>query len=131
VCTVAATAITAQWGLQAVAFGFLLVAILATVSRWFLVAKLLQTSPKTVAGPFGFLTAAALTAGGAGWAVLLVSTDLAPIVRLALIGLTVLVVHLAVVRLFARQVLDDLAGYLPRFRWATRVRIPSTPKERS
>nr|RZI36096.1 Teichuronic acid biosynthesis protein TuaB [Cryobacterium sp. SO1] len=131
VCTVAATAITAQWGLQAVACGFLLVAFLATVSRWFLVSKVLQASPKTMAGPFGFLTAAALTAGGAGWAVLLVSTGLPPLVRIALIGLTVLVVHLAMVRLFARQVLDDLAGYLPRFRRATRVRIPSTPKERS
>jgi len=115
----------------AVAFGFLVVAVLATASRWFLVSKLLQTSPKTVAGPFGFLTAAALTSGGAGWGVLLISTDLPPIVRIALIGITVLAVHLAVVRLFARQVIDDLAGYLPRFRWATRVRIPSTPKERS
>lgn len=131
VCTVAATAITVQWGLEAVAFGFLLVAVLATVSRWFLVSKLLQASPKVLAGPFGFLMVAALTSGGAGWAVLLLSTDLPPLVRIALIGFAVFVVHLAVVRLFARQVLDDLATYLPRFRRAARLRIPSTPKERS
>ena len=54
-CTVAATAITAQWGLEAVAYGFLAVAAFATASRWFLVAKLLQASPRALVGPFGFL----------------------------------------------------------------------------
>lgn len=131
VCTVAATAIAVQWGLHAVAWGFLVVAAIATASRWFLVAKLLQASPRTLAGPFGFLTVAVLTGGGAGWLALVLSTDLPAILRIALVALSVLVVHLAVVRLLARQVLDELAGYLPRFRRATRHRIPSLSKERS
>lgn len=131
ICTVVATGVTAQWGLQAVAWGFLSVAGIATVSRWFLVSKLLQASPSMAAGPFGFLTAATLTSGGAGWAVLLLSPGLPPMVRIGLIGVAVLVVHLAVVRLLARSVIDDLAGYLPPLRLFTRPRIPQTPKERS
>lgn len=131
VCTVAATAITAPWGLEAVAYGFLVVAVVATVSRWFLVAKLLQASPRTLAGPFGFLATAVVAAGGAGWAVLVVSAELPPILRIALIGLAVVVAYIAVVRLLARQVIDDLASYLPRFDRATRLHIPSTPKDRS
>lgn len=130
-CTVAATAITAQWGLVAVGYGFLFVAVAATVSRWFLVAKILRVSPKLPAGPFAFLAVAAFAAGGAGWAVLLLTADLLPIVRIALVGLAVLVVHIAVVRLLARQVLDDLATYLPRFDRATRLHTPATSKERS
>ncbi|WP_224760550.1 lipopolysaccharide biosynthesis protein [Salinibacterium sp. ZJ450] len=130
-CTVAATAITVQWGLHAVAYGFLVVAIFATAGRWFLVAKLLRASPRTLAGPFGFLAAAVLASGGAGWLALVLSPGLPPILRIALMGIAVLVVHLAVVRLLARQVLDELTGYLPRFRRATRHRIPSPSKERS
>lgn len=131
VCTVAATAITAQWGLVAVAGGFLFVAVTATVSRWFLVGKILRVSPKIPAGPFGFLAVSAVAGGGAGWTVLQLSADLPPIVRIVLIGLTVLVVHISVVRLLARQVLVDLATYLPRFDRATRLHTPATSKERS
>jgi O-antigen/teichoic acid export membrane protein len=131
VCTVIATAITAQWGLVAVAFGFLLVAVIATVSRWFLVAKLLRVSPWMPAQPFGFLAVSAFAAGGAGWAVLQLTASLPPILRITLVGLTVLGVHLVVVRLLARQVVNDLATYLPRFDRATRLRMPATPKERS
>jgi O-antigen/teichoic acid export membrane protein len=131
VCTVAATAITAQWGLEAVALGFLAVSVAATVSRWFLVAKLLRAPARTLAGPFRFLAVSALAGAGAGWAVLMVTTDLPAIVRIVLIGLAVLGVHLAAVRLLAREVVDDLANYLPRFPRATHLRIPSTPKEPS
>ena len=105
--------------------------LVATVSRWFLVARLLEASPRTLAGPFGFLAAAVLAGGGAGWVVLVLSTRLHPIVRIALIGLAVLLTHIVVVRLLARSVIDELASYLPRFRRANRIRILPKPKERS
>jgi O-antigen/teichoic acid export membrane protein len=136
-CTVAATAITAQWGLEAVAFGFLVIAAFATGSRWFLVAKLLQASPRALSGPFGFLAAAVLVGGAAGWAVLMLTTGLSPMARIALIGVAVLLAYLVVLRLLARQVVDELAGYLPRISLATRFHSPSkfhnpsNPKERS
>jgi O-antigen/teichoic acid export membrane protein len=136
-CTVAATAITAQWGLEAVAYGFLVIAAFATGSRWFLVAKLLQASPRTLSGPFGFLAAAVLVGGAAGWAVLMLTTGLSPMARIALIGVAVLLAYLVVLRLLARQVVDELAGYLPRISLATRFHSPSkfhnpsNPKERS
>lgn len=124
VVTVTTTAITARWGLEAVAYGFLVVAGLATVSRWFLVAKLLQASPWKLAGPFGFLAAAVAAGGGAGWATLVVSGGLPPIIRIAAIGLAVLMACLVVALLLARPVIDDLSKYLFRFGWAHRMPFP-------
>ena len=138
VCTVATTAIMVRWGLDAIAWGFLVVAGLATTSRWCLVAKLLRASPRTLSGPFGFLAAAVCAAGLAGWAVLMLTADLPPLVRIILIGVAVLFVHLVVVRLLARQVIAELSGYLPRIRAdllaslrVNRTRVLPTPKERS
>jgi O-antigen/teichoic acid export membrane protein len=136
-CTVAVTAITAQWGLEAVAYGFLAVATFATAIRWFLAAKLLLASPRALVGPFGFLMAAVLAGGGAGLVALVVSSDLQPIIRIALTGLAVLLAYVVVVRLLARQVIDELANYLPRVALATRFHLlqkfhtASKPKERS
>jgi O-antigen/teichoic acid export membrane protein len=130
-CTVTATVITAQWGLEAVALGFLIVAVGATASRWFLVARLLQAPPRLLAGPFVFLTVSALVGGGVGWAVLQLSMGLPTIVRIVLIGLAVLGAHLVVVRLIAREVIDDLASYLPRFGRVSHRSLQSTPKEPS
>ena len=137
-CTVAVTAITAQWGLEAVAYGFLGVATFATAIRWFLAAKLLRASPRALVGPFGFLMAAVLAGGGAGLVVLVVSSDLQPIIRIALTGLAVLLAYVVVVRLLARQVINELANYLPRvaalatrFHPLQKFHTASKPKERS
>ena len=146
-CTVAVTAITAQWGLEAVAYGFLGVATFATaisagISGWrpcsFLAAKLLRASPRALVGPFGFLMAAVLAGGGAGLVVLVVSSDLQPIIRIALTGLAVLLAYVVVVRLLARQVIDEVANYLPRvaalatrFHPLQKFHTASKPKERS
>ncbi len=130
-CTVGTTAVMVQWGLDAIAWGFLVIAGIATVIRWFLVAKLLQASARTLAGPFGLLAALALTGGGTGWVVLVLSTSLPPMVRIALIGLAVTVVSIVVIRLLARQIIVEVAGLLPRFNRAIRVRIASAPKEQA
>jgi O-antigen/teichoic acid export membrane protein len=131
VCTVATTLVTARWGLEAVALGFLIVAAGATVSRWFLVARLLQTPPTGLAGPFGFLTVSALVGGGVGWAVLHVTTSLPDVARIVLIGLAVLGVHLVVVRVIARGVIDDVASYLPKPGRGSRHSMQSPVKEPS
>ena len=131
VLTVAVTAVTAQWGLEAVAYGFLAVAVIATMSRWFLVAKLLETSPRKLSGPFGFLAASVLAGGGAGWAVLELSAGLHPVPRIVLAGLAVLLASLLTIRLFARQVFREVAGYLPRFRSADRIPLNPKTKEQS
>lgn len=131
-CTVAATALTAQWGLEAVAYGFLAVAVLATATRWFLVARLLRASPLTLAGPFGFLTAAVVGGGAAGMLVLSFTDGMHPIVRIALSGLAILAAYLVVVRLFARQVFTEFATYLPRLTSRlSRSASPSPQKEES
>jgi O-antigen/teichoic acid export membrane protein len=129
--TVATTAVTAQWGLQAVAYGFLAVAVIATASRWFLVAKLLRASPRELAGPFGFLVAAVLVGGGAGWAVLELSAGLHPALRIALVGLAILLGYLLAVRVLARQVIQELGDYLPGLKRANRIRVTPKPKEQS
>lgn len=131
ICTVAMTVILVRFGLDAVAWGFLTVAGLATVVRWFLVARLLQASPRRLAGPFGLLTAAALVAGAAGWTVLLLSAELPPPARLTLIGVAVLLAWLVVVRLLARPVIDEVVGYLSRFASRFTGRDIPEPKERS
>ncbi|MET0933478.1 MAG: lipopolysaccharide biosynthesis protein [Mycetocola sp.] len=129
--TVTVTAVTARWGLEAIAYGFLGVAVVATVSRWFLVARLLQSSPKALAGPFIFLSAAVVLGGVAGWAVLELSAALHPVVRIALAGIAVLLAYVLAVRFFARDVIRELAGYLPHFTSANRVRMTPKTKEQS
>ncbi|MET0713565.1 MAG: lipopolysaccharide biosynthesis protein [Mycetocola sp.] len=129
--TVTVTAVTARWGLEAIAYGFLAVAVVATVVRWFLVARLLHASPKALAGPFGFLAAAVLAGGGAGWAVLELTVGLHPVVRIVLIGLAILLACLLAVRLFARQVIGELASYLPRLIPASRLPVDTKIKEQS
>lgn len=128
-CTVVTTAIMVRWGLGAIAWGFLVIAGLATIVRWFLVARLLRASPRTLAGPFGFLVALVLAGGGTGWMVLTLTTGLPSIMRIALIGLSVIAVSIVVVRFLARQIIVEVAGLLRRVDRATRVRIPSAPKE--
>lgn len=129
VLTVVVTAVTARWGLEAIAFGFLAVAVVATVSRWFLVARLLQAPPRTLAGPFGYLSAAVLMGGGAGWAVLMLSAALHPIARVALASVAVLLAVLIAVSLFARPAISELAGYMPHLRRRDRPRIIPKAKE--
>jgi len=64
--TVTMTFFTAPWGLGAVAVGFIVVALFATVARWPLVAHQLQTSWQRLAAQFGqaVILAIAVSMGG-------------------------------------------------------------------
>jgi len=119
--TISMTALTASSGLVAIALGFLVVATTATVVRWFLVARLLGTSPAVVARPFGFLLVAIIVPGAAGWATLIASAQLPSLVRVLFAGMAVLVCHLVVVRVMARDVIDQLARLLRQYNWASRL----------
>ncbi|PWC05169.1 lipopolysaccharide biosynthesis protein [Agromyces badenianii] len=129
--TVTVTALTARSGLVAVAFGFLAVAVVATASRWFLVARLIQASPGMTAAPFIFPAVSVLVSGAAGWGVLTLTGELNSFVRLVLVGLTVLLVHLVVVRLLVRPVIDEVAGFLRRSRRSGTGRLRLATKEGS
>lgn len=122
--TVAVTAATAHWGIQAVAWGFLGVAVLSTAARWFLVGRILTAPPLRIASPFGFLLVSVAVSGAAGWGVMAATTSLPDIVRLMLTGVAVLAASLLVMFAIARPVLKDVMGLLGRFgffaRWANR-----------
>ncbi len=63
--TLTTTAVLARFGLVAVASGFLGVCVVATISRWFLVARVLSAPVRRVAGPFLFVVTAVVTSGAA------------------------------------------------------------------
>ena len=111
-CTVGVTALTVPHGLEAMAWGFLGVAIVATMIRWFLVGALLDSRAGAIARPFGVLTMGVLASGGAGWAVLSLTEKLPDLVRILIVGTTVATVSVAVTWLLARSVIVEVKAYL-------------------
>lgn len=126
--TVAVTALTADRGLVAITTGFLFVAVLATVARWFLVSRLLQAMVREVAAPFVLLAAAVLAGAPAGLGALALTSALHPVLAVAIVGLVILAVHLAVVRLAAPRVFSELARIMSRIPGFAR-RNPSNPAD--
>ncbi|MGA7147672.1 MAG: lipopolysaccharide biosynthesis protein [Microbacterium sp.] len=114
ILTVAVTALAVHSGLVAVAVGFLIVAVVATIGRWFLVAGLIRTPVRSFARPFVFLITTVLVSGGAGLAVIAITGTLPPIVRIILAGAAVLAAHAGVASLLVRPVFGDLAAFVPR-----------------
>ncbi|WP_438354510.1 lipopolysaccharide biosynthesis protein [Microbacterium sp. CJ88] len=119
--TFGTTAVLAPLGLVAVAWGFVGVCAVATFSRWFLTARVLQTSTRVVAGPFLFLAVAVLVSGAAGWGVMVLTTSLPSLVSLVLIGLAVTVVHLLVTRVVAPRVLPEALAMVGRSKFGSRL----------
>ncbi|WP_404435870.1 lipopolysaccharide biosynthesis protein [Microbacterium aerolatum] len=112
--TLGTTFALAGFGLVAIAWGFLVVCVVATVTRWFLTSRLLQARPGEVARPFGFLVVAVLASGATGWGVARLTTDWPVWGSLILIGLAVLTVHLLTTRLLAPRVLPEALAMLAR-----------------
>lgn len=105
--TVGVTALTVRSGLIYVAAGFLVVSVLATIFRWFLVARLLDVKAKIIAAPFSLLVLLLVTVGAIGWLVSRLLTGAPPVVSAVGVGLAVLGVHLLVLRLAAPDVVRD------------------------
>jgi O-antigen/teichoic acid export membrane protein len=121
--TVLTTAFMTRWGLVGVAWGTFGVALLATVCRWVLVAGVLTARVRELCRPFGLLAAAVAAPGIVGWAVLRATSTLPDVLSAGAIGLTMMAVHLCVVRLVAPNVLTD-GWALVRGR-VVRLRIPA------
>jgi O-antigen/teichoic acid export membrane protein len=126
VITVATTAVAVQAGLVAVSIGFLIVAVVATVGRWMLVATTIHTSFKKVAQPFIYLSCTVLVSGSAGTLALIATTGMPSLVSILLVGLAVVVVHAGVTWLLARPVIGDIGDILVRYRRGARRSVPIT-----
>ncbi len=112
--TVGMTAVAVRWGPTGVAVGFVVVAALATVARWLLVARQLDLSPRTVARPFLILAlpAAATMVVGA-LALRAVSGPAAPLPALVVTGAATVVTYLLLLRMVAGAVIGDALGVMP------------------
>jgi O-antigen/teichoic acid export membrane protein len=133
----AATTVALIWfGISTVALGFVGVALIATVVRWFMVARLLGLSTWAVARPF---VTTALAGTGAAFA----GIDVAELARLngglpdllllALEGIAIVLVHLGLLRLLApasfRAGLDLLRNRVLRRRQVTTASGPASEGE--
>ena len=110
--TVGTTAIAVRYGLVGVALGFVVVAFLATVTRWVLVGRLLQTSPGTVARPFAGISVPVALSAAAGFGMLVAIHSFPRLIAVACVGLTVLIVHVVGVRLVQPRVFVDMVTLL-------------------
>lgn len=119
--TVTATVLLAPLGLTAVAWGFLAVCVVATVTRWFVTARVLRTPVRVIAGPFVLLVVSVLASGAAGWAVGAATTEWPAPAALALIAAAVLTAHLLVTRIVAPQVLPEALAMLARSKLGARL----------
>lgn len=129
--TLGTTFFLASQGLVAIAWGFLGVCIVATVSRWFLTGRLLETSAWTVAGPFGYLAVAVILSGGAGWLTLTLTATWPAVLSVILVGAVVSVLHLAVTRLMAPDVLTEGFAMLARSKVGARLPFVRGARERA
>lgn len=121
--TFGTTAVLAPSGLVAIAWGFLAVCVVATVSRWFLTARILQARPRDVAGPFGYLIVAVGASAAAGWAVVTVGASLPVWIRLILTALSVSVVHLLVTRVMSPRVIPEALAVIADSRVGARLPV--------
>jgi len=129
--TLTTTVVLARFGLVAIAWGFLGVCVVATVSRWFLVARILSVPVRRVAGPFMFVITAVVTSGAAGWGVMLLTRGISDWVSIVLIAVTVTVVHLIVTRLLAPRVISDGLAVIARSKWGKRIPFLRNGEEHS
>jgi O-antigen/teichoic acid export membrane protein len=106
--TLAVTFVAAPYGLTAVAVGFVVVAAVATASRWWLVSRLIAIPARTLAGVMAAAATAVIVSGAVGLAVThTVEERLPALVALGLVGSAVVLTHGLVVRLVSPAVYRD------------------------
>ncbi|MFW5473906.1 oligosaccharide flippase family protein [Knoellia sp. CPCC 206450] len=112
--TVATTAVAVRGGLMEVAVGFVGVALLATVTRWLLVGRLLNVEASAVAQPFGRVLGPVVGAVVAGSVILwALGPDTPAAVQVLAGGSVVAVVYVVLLRLLAAGPLRDTVGVVP------------------
>jgi O-antigen/teichoic acid export membrane protein len=110
---VAVTALVAHKGLTWVAFGFILVALAATVARWVLVGRMLDIRPRTLAGVFTAACVAVASSAGAGLLVRNLTAEWASLWSLTAVILTVGLVHVVIVRIVSPGVYQTVVSLVP------------------
>lgn len=108
VATVATAAFSAPHGVVTWAFGFLGVAVLATVARWPLVANLTHASWRVGAQVCGRALLSGAADYASAWATFAIASDLAPSARILLTGAATAAVHLAGMTVFMRPELTTV-----------------------
>lgn len=119
--TFATTLFVARWGLVAIAWGFLCVALAATIVRWFLVSRVLQAKLSVITRPFLSLLVIIVGAGAAGWGTMLLTAQLPGFVALLIVGAVIAVVHVGLSLLFARKAIADAAALVVGTRIGARL----------
>jgi O-antigen/teichoic acid export membrane protein len=126
--TVATTAVAIRFGLSGVAIGFVGVAVLATVVRWVIIGRLLVTRTRVVATPL-FRVAGCIVGSAAAGALVMHLTPTVPhLFRVALVGVVVLAVHVALLRVFAPGTVSDVLGQVPNALRAPLERLAGAPR---
>jgi O-antigen/teichoic acid export membrane protein len=122
--TLGTTAVAVHFGLTGVAVGFIAVATLATVARWFLVGRLLGLSTRAVARPFVTVLLPTAVTAAVGTAVFhLLSGTAWPWLSVLLTAAVTVFVHVVMLRLMAANIVRDAVGVVPvPERYADRVR---------
>lgn len=108
------TALVARHGLNWVAIGFVTVAFVATVVRWVLVGRLLDSRSRTLAMVFAAASVAVAGSAGAGLLVLTVTGRWAPAWSLTAVILTVGLVHIGIVRVVSPEVYRTVRSLVHR-----------------
>lgn len=128
--TVVVTLVLARFGLLAVAVGFVGVGLVATWTRWPLVARRLEISWWHLALPFTRAIALGAVLAAAGGVVGALSAGLPSVIALLFIGLTISLVWLALVRPFLPETASELMQMARRLVKKLRRR-PHVPGESS
>ncbi|MET0829523.1 MAG: lipopolysaccharide biosynthesis protein [Microbacterium sp.] len=131
VLTLATTVFASRWGLVAIAAGFLCVAIVATIVRWFLVARALHTTPHATAGPFVYLVVVVVCMLASGWGIKLWSAALPSWISIALIALVMVTVHVGITLVMARPAIREASRIMGRFQLGSRLRHFARTREQS
>ncbi|QAY59971.1 lipopolysaccharide biosynthesis protein [Microbacterium protaetiae] len=115
--TILSAALTARFGLVSWALGFLVVAIVATIVRWALVAHVLAVRWQSVASPFFRAMATAAVSGALGYAAYVLSQPLGPVACVVLTGTAVLLAQFGamfvIMRATFREVVRLVSQRLP------------------
>jgi O-antigen/teichoic acid export membrane protein len=106
--TLGTTAVAVHFGLFGVSIGFVAVAIIATISRWWLVTRLIGTSPRELAAGFGRLGIVLAISGGFGLLAMELTGGLPSLVRLTVTAIAVFITNAAVVRVLMPETYETL-----------------------
>lgn len=112
--TLSTTALTARFGLVAIAAGFVVVCVLATIARWFLTARVLGARVRTVGRPFTYLLVAVLLSGAVGLAITAVTASWQSILSILTAAAGTAIVHIGVTALMAPRVITEVRGLVSR-----------------